>query len=52
MNEPRWGLRDLAHERRPRPDRDVRIVLDEREDGICASDPFGLLADGQVSVAQ
>jgi len=29
-----------------------RIVLDEREDGICASDPFGLLADGQVSVAQ
>jgi len=32
--------------------RDCRIVLDEREDGVCASDQYGLLADVQVSVAQ
>ena len=27
---------------------DCRVVLDEREDGICASDHYGLLADVQI----
>lgn len=27
---------------------DARVVLDEREDGICASDHFGVLADVQI----